>query len=82
MTIATTDLLGSDQVGVYLARVGNVLFHPLELEPSSIELLDATLGLERCPISIGGSNLVGRSSPATAGAWRWPTSCQTATSMR
>ena len=28
MTIATTDLLGSDQVGVYLARVGNVLFHP------------------------------------------------------
>ena len=51
MTIATTDLLGSDQVGVYLARVGNVLFHPLELEPSSIELLDATLGLERCPIS-------------------------------
>ena len=59
MTIATTDLLGSDQVGVYLARVGNVLFHPLELEPTSIELLDATLGLERCPISIGGSNLVG-----------------------
>lgn len=59
MTIATTDLLGSDQVGVYLARVGNVLFHPIELEPSSIEILDATLGLERCPISIGGSNLVG-----------------------
>jgi translation initiation factor 6 len=59
MTIATTDLLGSDQVGVYLARVGKVLFHPIELEPTSIEILDATLDLERCPISIGGSNLVG-----------------------
>lgn len=59
MTIATTDLLGSDQVGVYLARVGNVLFHPPELEPASQEILDATLGLERCALSIGGSNLVG-----------------------
>jgi translation initiation factor 6 len=36
-----------------------VLFHPIELEPTSIEILDATLDLERCPISIGGSNLVG-----------------------
>ena len=51
--------VGFGSGGRYLARVGNVLFHPLELEPSSIEILDATLDLERCPISIGGSNLVG-----------------------
>ena len=59
MPIDTVDIFGSDQVGIHLASVGNVLFHPPELPEPTIAMLDATLGLERHPLTVGGSNLVG-----------------------
>ena len=59
MPIDTADIFGSDQVGIQLAAVGNVLLHPLELPQHVLEILDATLQLERHPVSIGGSNLIG-----------------------
>lgn len=59
MPIDTADIFGSDQVGIHLATVGNVLFHPLELPQLVLETLDKTLQLEMHPISIGGSNLIG-----------------------
>lgn len=59
MPIDTVDIFGSDQVGIHLAAVGNVLFHPPELPGPSVELLETCLGLEMVPTMIGGSNLVG-----------------------
>ena len=59
MPIATSDVLGSDQVGIYLAVCGNVVFHPHELNQEAINRIDECLGLERHPMSIGGSTLVG-----------------------
>ena len=59
MPIDTVDIFGSDQLGIHLAAVGNVLFHPLELPEPVIQTLDASLGLELQPLSIGGSNLIG-----------------------
>ena len=59
MPIDTADIFGSDQVGIHLAAVGNVLLHPLELPKLVLETLEASLQLEMHPISIGGSNLIG-----------------------
>jgi len=59
MPIATSDILGSDQVGIYLAVCGNVVFHPHELNQEAINRIDECLGLERHPMSVGGSTLVG-----------------------
>jgi translation initiation factor 6 len=59
MPIDTVDIFGSDQVGIHLASVGQVLFHPPELPIPVLETIEATLSLEMAPLSIGGSNLVG-----------------------
>ncbi|MBT6640915.1 MAG: translation initiation factor IF-6 [Euryarchaeota archaeon] len=59
MPIETADIFGSDQVGIHLAAVGNVLLHPLELPSIVLDILETTLQLEMHPISIGGSNLIG-----------------------
>ena len=59
MAITTSDILGSDQVGIYLAVCGNVVFHPHELNEEGLARIDQYIGLERHPLSIGGSNLVG-----------------------
>jgi len=59
MPISTCDILGSDQIGIYLAICGNVVFHPHEIREETKKIIDDTLGLERVPISIGGSNLIG-----------------------
>ncbi|MBT61082.1 MAG: translation initiation factor IF-6 [Euryarchaeota archaeon] len=59
MPIDTADIFGSDQVGIHLAAVGNVLFHPLELPQQVLDILETCLQMEMQPISIGGSNLIG-----------------------
>ena len=59
MPITTSDVLGSDQVGIYLAVCGNVVFHPHELNDEALSRIDEYLGLERHPLTIGGSTLVG-----------------------
>ena len=59
MPIDTVDIFGSDQVGIYLASVGNVLFHPPELPIPTVEMLESSLGLELQPTLVGGSTLVG-----------------------
>ena len=59
MSITTTDILGSDQIGIYLAVCGNVVFHPREIRDETVQLIEQHIGLERVPISIGGSNLIG-----------------------
>ncbi len=59
MAIDTVDIFGSDQVGIHLASVGQILFHPPELPKPIIETMESVLGLETCAQSIGGSNLVG-----------------------
>jgi translation initiation factor 6 len=59
MPIDTADIFGSDQVGIHLATVGNVLLHPLELPQLVLDILETTLQLEMHAISVGGSNLIG-----------------------
>ena len=59
MGITTSDIIGSDQVGIYLAVCGNVVFHPAELGEETCSRIDEYIGLERHAMSIGGSNLVG-----------------------
>jgi translation initiation factor 6 len=59
MPIATGDVFGSDQLGVYLACVGNVVFHPRELEANVVEEIHVALEAEMAGISIGGSQLIG-----------------------
>lgn len=59
MPINTVDIFGSDQVGIHLAAVGNVLFHPPELPQPSLDILEQSIELELVPTMIGGSNLVG-----------------------
>ena len=59
MPIDTVDSFGSDQVGIHLAAVGSVLFHPPELPEPTVEMMEATIGLELQPLTVGGSNLVG-----------------------
>ena len=59
MGIVTGDVFGSDQIGVFLAIVGNTVFHPLELEQDVVETIESTLELETRGILIGGSRLIG-----------------------
>jgi translation initiation factor 6 len=59
MPIATGDVFGSDQLGVYLACIGNVVFHPVELESKVVEAIHTALEVEMVGISIGGSQLIG-----------------------
>ena len=59
MPMMTNDILGSDQVGIYLAICGDVVFHPNELNEDAISRIDECLGLEAFQVSIGGSNLLG-----------------------
>ena len=59
MPMSTCDILGSDQIGIYLAVCGNVVFHPNEIREETVQIIENNLGLERVPISIGGSNLIG-----------------------
>ena len=59
MPIDTVDIFGSDQVGIHLASVAKVLFHPPELPEPTVEAFESALGLELHPITIGGSSLVG-----------------------
>ena len=59
MPIDTVDIFGSDQVGIHLASVDKVLFHPPELPKPTVEAFESALGLELHPITIGGSSLVG-----------------------
>ena len=59
MPISTGDVFGSDQLGVYLACLGNVVFHPRELEANVVEDIQTALETEMAGISIGGSQLIG-----------------------
>jgi translation initiation factor 6 len=59
MPIDTADIFGSDQVGIHIAVVGNVFFHPSELPKKEVEKLQSILQLEPAPQSVGGSNLLG-----------------------
>ena len=59
MPIATGDIYGSDQLGVYLSCIGDVVFHPTELEKSLVEEIQAALGTEMYGVTIGGSQLIG-----------------------
>ena len=59
MPIDTVDIFGSDQVGIHLASVGSVVFHPPELPQPILETLEQTLELEMHSLSVGGSNLIG-----------------------
>jgi translation initiation factor 6 len=59
MPIATGDVFGSDQLGVYLACVGSVVFHPRELGENVVEDIQTSLEAEMAGISIGGSQLIG-----------------------
>ena len=59
MPIDTANIFGSDQVGTHLATIGNVVLHPPELPKPVLEIIENSLSLEMCAISIGGSNLVG-----------------------
>ena len=59
MPIDTVDIFGSDQVGIHLASVGRVVFHPPEMPTPILEKIEQALELELHPISIGGSNLIG-----------------------
>jgi len=59
MGISTLDINGSDQIGVHLARVGDVVFHSIELDATMIETIESAMQLETAAVSIGGSNLVG-----------------------
>jgi translation initiation factor 6 len=59
MAIDTADIFGSDQVGIHLATIGDVVLHPAELLVHVLEKIQHCLELEMQPISIGGSNLIG-----------------------
>ena len=59
MGLLATEVFGHNQVGVSLAVVGNVLFHPLGVAGDDLEKLLSILELESFPLSLGGSNLLG-----------------------
>ena len=59
MPIDTVDIFGSDQIGIHLATVGDVIFHPPELTKPVKDVIDKVIGLESCELTIGGSNLIG-----------------------
>ena len=59
MPLVMGNILGNDQMGTFLASVGNVLFHPPSIEKPLKEKIETSLEMEMHPISIGGSNLLG-----------------------
>lgn len=59
MPIGLGDIFGSDQLGVFLAAVGKVVFHPPEMDSGIIAEIERCLDLEPAPMSIGGSQLLG-----------------------
>lgn len=59
MAMVSGKLLGSDQVGVRVAVVGRVAFHPPDIGENAREKLEASLDLELVPMTIGGSGLLG-----------------------
>jgi len=59
MGLLATEVFGHSQVGVSLAVVGNVLFHPVGVAGKQLEEILSALDLESFPLSIGGSNLLG-----------------------
>ena len=59
MGLLATEVFGLNQVGVSLAVVGNVLFHPVGVNGDQLENILSALELESFPLSIGGSNLLG-----------------------
>ena len=46
MPIDTADIFGSDQVGIHLAAVGNVVLHPAELPNHVLEKLETAWNLK------------------------------------
>ena len=59
MWLLATEVFGHSQVGVSLAVVGNVLFHPIGVSGDELENILSVLETESFPLSIGGSNLIG-----------------------
>jgi len=59
MGLLATEVFGHSHVGVSLSIVGNVLFHPVGVADENLEKLVLALDVESCPLSIGGSNLLG-----------------------
>tara|TARA_A100001037_G_scaffold188203_1_gene168536 strand:+ start:681 stop:1343 length:663 start_codon:yes stop_codon:yes gene_type:complete len=59
MSVTTGDILGHNQVGVYSAVLGDVLFLPLALEKNDAEEISSILEMEYVQLTIGGSNLIG-----------------------
>lgn len=59
MGLLATEVFGHNQVGVSLAVVGNVLFHPVGVTGTELETIISVLDIESFPLSIGGSNLLG-----------------------
>ena len=59
MTVRSGDILGHSQAGVYASVIGNVLFLPLALQKSDVEIIETALELESVQLTIGGSNLIG-----------------------
>ena len=59
MGLLATEVFGHNQVGVSLAIVGNVLFHPVGVTGSELEKIVSVLDVEPFGLSIGGSNFLG-----------------------
>ncbi|MDP6899479.1 MAG: translation initiation factor IF-6 [Candidatus Thalassarchaeaceae archaeon] len=59
MTLISSDLLGTSQIGVHIAAVGNVIFAPIQLSKKEVKALEDALGLEVAQLSVDGSALVG-----------------------
>ena len=59
MGLLATEVFGHNQVGVSLAIVGNVLFHPVGVTGLELEKIVSVLDVEPFALSIGGSNLLG-----------------------
>ena len=51
--------MGTGQVGIHIATIGNVMFVPIGLPKEDVDALETSLGLESATFSIGGSTLLG-----------------------
>ena len=52
MGLLATEVFGHSQVGVSLAVVGNVLFHPIGVTGNELEKILSVLDIESFPMSI------------------------------
>ena len=59
MPISTGDILGHQQVGVYISIVGDVLFLPSSLDKDAVEEFESAFDLEAHQFLVGGSALLG-----------------------